>query len=514
MKELLARIENEGLLTMSQEELNRWKRGKAPGYESAGEWAFYPSSCYTSGGILHTIIRSLEGKALLLLSREKISSPFDGAEEQIGELHTSVVQCSTENATKLQKLFPWTRPVSLRERRTTIGLGDRLGRATAGHIRAVRKYDCSPVLAQQSIRELEFTGRTFADVVADASWMVFQEGYEEGYGADGDHLKNIPSIKSALKEQMPMVTLDLTEVMKPEVADWSSEKVDGAFAELPAALQRRIEKEYFGSELAAGSQRIVLDRETAKRCAVMYGSALDLAVEVDQYLRGQRGDAYDLEISIDETSTPTLPEHHAFIARELQLRTVTVNSVAPRFIGEFQKAIDYIGDLDEFERQFKVHCEIARAYGGYKISVHSGSDKLSAYPAVGRGTALRLHLKTSGTSWLEALRVIAEKEPALYRKLHSRALEHYPEALKYYHITADLSKIAPLERTSDRELPSYLDHPDCRQMLHISYGGILSTQELADQLFAALHLHEERYNELLIGHFTRHLEALGVPRKG
>lgn len=497
---------------MSQEELTSWKKSKPEGYESAGEWAFYPSSCYTREGALFAIIRSLEGKALLLLSRDRIETPFEGAEEQIGELHTSVVQCSTANAKRLQELFPWTKPVSLRERRTTIGMGDRLGRATAGHIRAAREYDCAPVLAQQSIRELDFTGRSFADVVADASWMVFQEGFEAGYGADGDHLKNIPAIKTALEEHMPMVTLDLTEVMKPEVAEWSTDEVDSAFGELPETLRERIEKEYFDAELQAGSEGIHLDQQTAKLCTVMYGSALDLAVEVDQYLRAKRGDAYDLEISIDETTTPTLPEHHAFIARELEVREVTVNSVAPRFVGEFQKAIDYIGDLDEFERQFKVHCEIARAFGGYKISVHSGSDKLSAYPAVGRGTGLRLHLKTSGTSWLEALRVVAEKEPSLYRKLHARALEYYPEALRFYHITADLNKIAPLEQTADSELTGYLDHPDCRQMLHISYGGILSAQELADQLFAALHLHEERYNELLIGHFKRHLDSLGVPK--
>mgnify|MGYP006280806445 CR=1 FL=1 len=497
---------------MGQEKLKAWKEQKSPGFESAGEWAYYPTSCYVVDGVLYTVIRSREGKALLLLSREKIDTLFDGAEEKIGELHTSVVQCSTGNAKKLQDLFPWTRPVSLRERRTTIGMGDRLGRATAGHIRAVRQYDCSPVLAQQSVRELDFTGRSFADVVADASWMVFQEGYEEGYGADGDHLKNLTWIKTALDEHMPMVTLDLTEVMKPQVADWSEEQIDKAFGELPEKLQKRVEREYFDQVLQAGTESIKIDPATARLCIVMYGSALDLAEEVDQFLRGKRGDAYDLEISIDETTTPTLPEHHAFIARELQVRKVTVNSVAPRFIGDFQKAVDYIGDLDEFERQFLVHCEIAREFGGYKISVHSGSDKLSAYPAVGRGTNLRLHLKTSGTSWLEALRVIAEKEPDLYRKLHRKALEYYPEALKFYHITAELSRIAPLNEQKDEQLPEYLNHPDCRQMLHIGYGGILNTQELADEFFAALHLHEERYNEILIGHFTRHLEALGVPK--
>ena len=188
--------------------------------------------------------------------------------------------------------------------------------------------------------------------------------------------------------------------------------------------------------------------------------------------------------------------------------------MAPRFIGDFQKAVDYIGDLPEFERQFLIHCEIARAFGNYKISVHSGSDKFSAYPAVGRGTDLRLHLKTSGTSWLESLRVIAEKEPALYRKLHRRALDYYPEALKYYHITADLDRIKPLDEQRDEELPTYLDHPDCRQMLHITYGGILSTQGLADEFFAALHIHEERYNELLYNHFEHHFTALGLPPRG
>lgn len=513
MKDLFARLESEGLLDKSEAALRHWKREQPDGPTGLGEWSFYPSSCYLRDGVLHTIVRSLQGKALLLLSKAPFDNPFSGSEERIGELYTSVVQCSTPNGKILQKLFPWTRPVSLRERRTTIGMGDRLGRATAGHLRAARRYNCSPVLAQQSIRELDFTGRTFADVVADASWMVFQEGYEEGFGADGDHLKNIAAIRDALAEDMPMVTLDLTEVMRPEVAELPESAVNEAYAGLPEEFRRRVEEDYVDREFVVGAHTLRLDGGTAKLCGVMYGPALDLAVEVDQYLRVQRGDAYDLEISIDETTTPTLPEHHLFIARELQRRGVAVNSVAPRFIGEFQKAVDYIGDLREFEAQFTVHCEIARAFGNYKISVHSGSDKLSAYPAVGRGTALRFHLKTSGTSWLEALRVIAEKEPELYRRLHERALEYYPEALNYYHITADLGRISVLNDTPDDALPEFLDHPDCRQMLHVGYGGILGDTELSGDFFQALHVHEEYYNETLIRHFDRHFTALGIEKR-
>ncbi|MFP4331316.1 MAG: tagaturonate epimerase family protein [Spirochaetaceae bacterium] len=510
MKELFSKIEAEGLLRMGERELSEWKENREPGPLPAGEWAFYPSSCYRRETVLHLIISSLQGKALLLLSDKPFENPFGGQVEQIAELFASVVQCSTGNAKLLHELFPWTRPVSLRQRRTTIGMGDRLGRATAGHIRAARRYACSPVLAQQSVRELEFTGRTFGDVVADASWMVFQEGYEEGYGADGDHLKNIPAIKSALAEGMPMITLDLTDVMRPEAAEWERERVDEAFETLPEQFRRRVEAEYVDQEFPLPGTTITIDEATARLCAVLYGPALDLAVEVDQFLRTHRGDSYDLEISIDETTTPTLPEHHLFIARELQGRGVAVNSVAPRFVGDFQKAVDYIGDPQEFERQFLVHCEISRAFGGYKISVHSGSDKFSVYPCIGRGTGGRLHLKTSGTSWLEALRLIASKAPGLYRRLHTRALEMYPEALKQYHITADLSRITPLAACPDRELPRYLDHPDARQMLHICYGAILSHPELADAFYQALHLHEESYNDLIQNHFEKHLSTLGV----
>jgi hypothetical protein len=392
-------------------------------------------------------------------------------------------------------------------------MGDRLGLASAGHIRSARKFSVSPVLAQQSIRELDMTHRTFGDVVADAAFLVLQEGFEEGWGADGDHLKNLPSIDRALAQEMPMITLDLTEVMRPEVADFTADQVDADFAQLSEAEQKRIDEDYSDKTYSVGRFSLTFTQLEARRCAVMYGPALDFAKEVDQYLRKHRGDQYDLEISIDETTTPTLPEHHYFFARELSHREVTVNSLAPRFIGEFQKAIDYIGDLGDFENQFEIHSEIARAYGHYKISVHSGSDKLSVYPVVGRLTDMRLHLKTSGTSWLEALRVLAIHRPKLYREIHSRAVDYAPEALKLYHITADFSSVADLDAVSDAELPDYLDDPNARQLLHIAYGGIIPHHELRPKLYQALYELEEEYDQTLIAHFDRHITLLGAKER-
>jgi len=83
------------------------------------------------------------------------------------------------------ELFPFTKPVSLREHKITIGTGDRLGVANPGHIRAVQKYRVRPVLAQQSVRENTQTGRSFEEVVSDAAWAVFQENYQDGYGRMG-----------------------------------------------------------------------------------------------------------------------------------------------------------------------------------------------------------------------------------------------------------------------------------------------------------------------------------------
>jgi hypothetical protein len=505
----------------------------------SGNVVVYPRSVYATEGRLSMLLRVADaalteagdqqqqrrgggapgvtdgrGKYLVIASPRGFSAPAaDAPVEEGAGVFWAFVPVDTAHVGVVHHLFPWTRPVSLRERRTTIGMGDRLGRATAGHLRAARKYACSPVLAQQSVRELDFTGRSFADVIADATWLVYQEGFEDGYGADGDHLKNIPWIDTALTEGFPMITLDLTEVMRPEVADWDSAQIAEGWASLDRSFRERVEGEYVGQDFLSGADSIHILGDTARLCAVMYGPALDFAVEVDRFLREKRGDAYDLEISIDETTTPTLPAHHLFIARELQERGVAVNSVAPRFVGEFQKAVDYDGDIAEFSAQFRVHCRIADAFGGYKVSVHSGSDKFSVYPVVGRETGMRLHLKTSGTSWLEALRVVATVAPETYRRIHAFAVEYYPEALKAYHITADLQRIPSLAEKDDGELPSYLDHPDARQMLHISYGGILTHAELGRELRSVLDSHEEEYAERLRTHFEKHLDLLGVEKR-
>ena len=479
-----------------------------------GSTTITPASIHKLGDSAVMLGRNEKERFVLVIAdhRGVLPDGFHGEAMKLDDGGVALV-CPLDagNAAALRRHFPWCAPRSLRRERATIGCGDRLGLATCGQLQAVRTHQILPVLAQQSMRELAMTGRTFQQVVDDATFMVFECDYRDGYGADGDHLKNIADIDVALDAGMPMITLDLSEVMNAAAADWSAEKVNAAFEELPAALRKIVTADYADQKfLLEGGMMVHISAQEARRCAVMYTRALDFDSEFCEHLRARRGDEFDLEISIDETTAPTLPEHHLFIVRELLRREVEFISLAPRFVGEFQKAIDYIGDVAEFERQFAVHAAIADTYGGYRISVHSGSDKFSIFPVVGRLTNGRFHLKTAGTSWLEAVAVIAENDPGLYRRIHRCAVENFREMLKLYHITADISRVPDPAALEDNELPALLVMPEARQLLHITYGPILRG-ELRSEFFAAMHRFEKAYNDRLARHFEKHLRALGVP---
>lgn len=484
-------------------------------HHDEGAISFYRNSIHKTGNAIIAMARDHIQKFIMLISVSEngIIGKFSG--EQIGDDGVYAKKCplNANNAEVLRELFPWTAPISLRNRKTTIGCGDRLGLASPGHIAAVKEYDVTPVLAQQSMRELTLTGRTYRNVVDDAAFLVYQCGYKDGYGADGDHLKKISDIDVALAAGMPMITLDLSEVMLAAAGDWSDTEIENAFNSLPQDVISRIKKTYFDKTFGIGALTIKIDAPTARRCAVMYVKAMDFASEVHEHLKEKRGKEFDLEISIDETTSPTLPEHHLFIVKELLHRKVVFTSLAPRFIGEFQKGIDYIGNINEFSKQFAIHAEIAKACGNYKVSIHSGSDKFMVFPTIGKMTDMRLHLKTAGTSWLEAVRVIAEKDPVLYRVMHTCALNHLDEVIKLYHITSDMSKIPAIDSLYDEDLPKLMEMNEARQLLHITYGPILRDPSIRPLFFAALHAHEKYYYEKLKYHFEKHLSLLGAIKK-
>lgn len=363
-------------------------------------------------------------------------------------------------------------------------------------------------MAQQSIRELNLTGRTYADVIAAATFGVFQEGYKGGYGADGDHLKTKDEIAYALSSGCTMITLDCSEHIDTNAAFLSDEEVSAAYSALPEAIRSHYEKVYLNKELPIiGS----LPEAELKRTVLVFYKAINHAESCYDYINKIKTVEVDFEMSIDETRTIISPAEHFVVANELLSHGVKPVSMAPHFSGEFEKGIEYSGDLNRFASDFVTHKAIADRFG-YKLSVHSGSDKFSVFSTVGRVTGCNVHVKTAGTNWLEAMRVVAKHNPSLYRRAHKFALEHRAEAEKYYHVSTDPYEIPNIDLQNDAYLPEYLTLPASRQTIHITYGLLLNEKWFADEFFSFMAEYEEEYYAGLISHIGRHLLYLTAER--
>jgi mRNA-degrading endonuclease YafQ of YafQ-DinJ toxin-antitoxin module len=223
---------------------------------------------------------------------------------------------------------------------------------------------------------------------------------------------------------------------------------------------------------------------------------------------------FDLEVSVDETDVPTSPLEHFFIASELKRLGIQVQGLAPRFVGEFEKAVDYIGDLEEFEKAFRSHALIAKFFG-YKLSIHSGSDKFSIYPIMAKLAGDLIHLKTAGTSYLEALRIVARHNPSLFREIVKHSFSCFEKDRKTYHVSTRLSAIPNPDEITNKDLEkSFLDDDNGRQLLHVTFGSILTAERdgkwvFRDRIKKTLIDNEEEYCQTLAKHFGRHIKVFG-----
>ncbi len=423
--------------------------------------------------------------------------------------------CSLSHANRLvlNRYFDYTVPRAFGTKIATMGLGDRLGLASPGHIETVKGKSVKPILAQQSIRELTLTNRTMNDMLDAACFAVFQEGYKDGFGADGDHIKEEKDIQYALSLGISMLTLDCSDQIPKGIEKKSAEQLSVDYEKLPRAIKDHYNEQYLNKTFDVDGLYISFDEKLLMENVLQYNEALNYMVHVyNEYIITEKREI-DFEISIDETETITSPTAHFFVANELRLKGVEVTSLAPRFCGEFQKGIDYIGDIEQFEYELSEHALIAEHFG-YKLSIHSGSDKFKVFPIIAKYTKGILHVKTAGTNWLEAIRVIAQMNPNLYRRMHIFALEHFEEALAYYHVTPDLAGIAPLENVPDSELESYMDDDAARQLFHVTYGLLLTAKDESDknifkeEFFCTLDKQEEEYRAALVKHIGKHVELL------
>ncbi|WNQ13382.1 tagaturonate epimerase family protein [Paenibacillus aurantius] len=471
----------------------------------------YPRSYNETGGTRLVMVKKDHTKYLVAAG----SGPL--FEDLQGNVKEEFKWCplTHENRLVLNRYFEYTAPQAFGTQIATFGLGDRLGLASPGHLETIRGRDVRPILAQQSIRELNLTGRDYKEVLDAACFAAFQEGYKDGFGADGDHLKVEPDIEMALRLGFTMLTLDCSEKIDNTVEKASAEEREEKYSQLPEELRRHYEERYLDQSFSIGDTSIRFDRDTLIRNVLIYSAAIDFMETIYNTYIQKAERPVDFEISIDETETPTDPASHYLVAKELYSRGVEIFSMAPRFCGEFQKGIDYIGDIGQFEQELALHARIADDFG-YKLSIHSGSDKFSVFPIIAKYTKGRFHVKTAGTNWLEAVRTVAQVNPSLYRRMHAFALEHFHEAAAYYHVTTDLSKIVPLNEVSDEALAdTYMNEDNARQLLHITYGLLLQAKDgegkflFKDEFYRTLSEHEDDYKRSLIGHIGKHLDLLG-----
>jgi hypothetical protein len=368
---------------------------------------------------------------------------------------------------------------------------------------------------------MERTERTPEDVVNDGTWGVFQEGWRRGYGADADHLKSTADIDVCVAAGFTFYTFDPREHVDNAAHTDSLATLRAKFVDLPwTGLEDNavsMRARYTEPVVVEGALTLTFDEETLLRAACKYGKALAHVTRLYRYLVDAMGErSFEVEVSVDETDTTTSPEEHYFIANELRRLGLTWVSLAwvslaPRYVGRFEKGVDYIGDLDAFDAAVAQHAAIARCCGPYKLSIHSGSDKFSIYPLIAKHTRGLVHLKTAGTSYLEALRAIAAIEPDLFREILVFSFERYETDKATYHVSADPSQALRSEDLADDELAKTLDNFHNRQMLHVTFGSVLTTRTAAgetlfkDRFFEALRSDEEAYYEVLEAHFGRHL---------
>lgn len=435
-------------------------------------------------------------------AQEQLLSPFEGVPAGAGEGSALEGPLSARNAAAIRACLPWLapRPVGLR---TSAGVGDRLGLATPGHVEAFRAsgQGVAPVFAQQSARELDRLGRAPQDVLDAATFGCLKASWEQPVGADADHLKTADDIDRFLQAGFTTFTLDPGDSVTGGTSGSAPEIPWAALEDDPRSMVRR----YSAVEIEVGGTRLAFPADELHAAAAKYGAAIVTATRLYRHLMGTATGEIEVEIAVDETDQPTTPLEHAYMATEMKRLGLHWVGFAPRYVGEFEKGVEYIGSVGELRRSIAAHAAVARALGPYKLSLHSASDKFSIYDDVAAATSGLVHVKTSGTSYLVALQVAAASSPELFRRIYSASRSAYLSSRASYHVSAALERTAAPEELPDHRLLEVVNAPESRQILHVGYAAALSDPATRTGLRQLLGAQEAEYASQLKLHIGRHL---------
>jgi hypothetical protein len=359
----------------------------------------------------------------------------------------------------------------------SLGVGDRFAHQAKAQLRACQRaaQDGAAVAPvwNKSNREHLIVGSEPGSVRAAADAAVRDLGWSGSYYVDADHI-NLTTVDRFL-DASDFYTLDVAAAIGKPAPE----------ADLDAFVARH-------AELVESSG----SREAVARTAGKYLFAVQEAGRIYRHIASRRDpDSFVTEVSMDETDAPQTPPELLLILAAIGDEKIPIQTIAPKFTGRFNKGVDYVGDVRQFEKEFTEDlAAIAHAVGQYglpanlKLSVHSGSDKFSIYPAIRRALAASgagVHVKTAGTTWLEERIGLAEADGdglALAKEVYTEAYAHREELCEPYAavIDIDYAKLpAPetvcawsaIEYTSslrhDQSNPGF--NPHVRQLLHVGY---------------------------------------------
>lgn len=408
----------------------------------------------------------------------------------------------------------------------SMGIGDRFAHQGKAQLAAFVKakefgVDVAPVW-NKSNREHLIVHSEPPSVRAEADAAVTALGWTRPYFVDADHI-GLQTVDKFLRSS-DFFTIDVADFIGKPADDSAIREFVAAHAQLAGSLRVP------GIE---GGLDVTTERIEA--IARKYLHAVREAGKVYRHIEAAKGrDNFVAEVSMDETDQPQTPVELLFILAAIAREGITVRTIAPKFTGRFNKGVDYVGDLAQFEREFNDDLAvIAYAVNEFalpadlKLSVHSGSDKFSIYPAIRRAirrTGAGLHIKTAGTTWLEELIGLASaggEGLRIAKDVYSQALGRFDELCGPYASVIDIDpgRLPSAEAVAgwsgeqyakslrhDQSNPAY--NPHFRQLLHIGYKV---AAQMGDRYTDAL-----RANEAVVAQnvteniFGRHLKRVFI----
>jgi hypothetical protein len=364
--------------------------------------------------------------------------------------------------------------------RKTFGFGDRLGVAADIHIAVAAAHpQFAPVFAQPSLCNAARTGNTIQEAMLAAVRGVDRARFRQPWGADADGLRNPLEIEQAAEAGYTYFTIDPGEWIQQSADQWSPEEIVVALDRLIA--DGDLPDDWFAPYLnrtidLPGSQRLQLTLDPLQRAAVKYGRAIPHCARMSEAAaRASHGRPYELEVMFGPGGAATTPLEHLFVGLELEARGVRIAGAGLNFGPGYEPAADFGADLAQFEGRLRQHVAVAEFCGPHKISFHEASDKPSLYPVIGRCCGDALHVKTSGLSYLEALRVVVRIDPELFGAIVSFAQARFEvdcTGAGLSTTTHEVRELPPFDFAGAEQL--YLDGRAGRQMLHMTFASVVA----------------------------------------